>query len=167
MKEEKSLIGNKFGEWEVIDRAGSKWVCKCSCGNTRTLAKYQLTSGRSKSCGHNTASLKNILGEKFGELTVTEYVGDGEWKCKCSCGNETVVLGTSLRYGNTKSCGHAKVKKSIDITGEHFGEWEVIKYVGNSYWECRCSCGTKKNVHSYSLRSGKSTNCGNKHRLWT
>lgn len=27
------------------------------------------------------------------------------WKCVCSCGNETIVAGSDLRSGHTKSCG--------------------------------------------------------------
>ena len=27
------------------------------------------------------------------------------WDCKCDCGNEITTLGTSLRRGDTKSCG--------------------------------------------------------------
>lgn len=47
-----------------------------------------------------------------------------------------------------------------DLTGMKFGEWEVLSYEGNSMWKCRCSCGNIRNVHRYSLISGKSTSCG-------
>lgn len=40
----------------------------------------------------------------MGKLNGRQYY----WKCKCDCGNETIVLGTSLRTGITKSCGCAK-----------------------------------------------------------
>lgn len=46
-------------------------------------------------------------GKLYGELTVISLV-KGErtkWKCKCSCGNETLVTGWSLRAGKSKSCG--------------------------------------------------------------
>lgn len=46
-----------------------------------------------------------------------------------------------------------------DLTGMKFGEWEVLSYEGNSMWKCRCSCGNIRNVHRYSLISGKSTSC--------
>ena len=32
----------------------------------------------------------------------------------------------------------------IDITGQQFNRWTVIKYVGSSSWLCRCSCGTER-----------------------
>lgn len=34
----------------------------------------------------------------------TELTG-AWWRCRCDCGNETVVLSHNLRYGMTRSCG--------------------------------------------------------------
>lgn len=54
----KSLIGKKFGKWEVIESAEKRknnvrifWKCKCECGNTGIVDSYSLKSGHSKSCG--------------------------------------------------------------------------------------------------------------------
>lgn len=47
-----------------------------------------------------------------------------------------------------------------DLTGMKFGEWEALSYEGKSMWKCRCSCGNIKNVHRYTLITGKSTSCG-------
>jgi hypothetical protein len=51
-----------------------------------------------------------LVGKKFGRLTVVENVGSDKkwqqhWKCTCDCGTEIVVIGGSLTSGNTKSCG--------------------------------------------------------------
>lgn len=51
-----------------------------------------------------------IPGTRFGRLVVLEespvrkynYVS---WRCRCDCGQETIVTGVSLRLGNTRSCG--------------------------------------------------------------
>lgn len=53
---------------------------------------------------------KNITGKRFGNLTVLFRVqndkqGNSYWLCKCDCGNDFVVRGTSLRSGHTTSCG--------------------------------------------------------------
>jgi hypothetical protein len=57
---------------------------------------------------------KDLTGLKFGKLTVIEEVAphtepngrkSRRWKCKCECGNETVVFGYALIKGHTKSCG--------------------------------------------------------------
>ena len=50
----------------------------------------------------------NIIGEKFGRLTVKERVGikgkSSLWLCQCDCGNYKEVTLQNLRQG-TKSCG--------------------------------------------------------------
>lgn len=52
----------------------------------------------------------------------------------------------------------------IDLTGQRFGRWTVLRYAGShngaAFWECRCDCGKVKNVRSDHLRYGKSTSCG-------
>src|SRR6185295_10789375 len=47
----------------------------------------------------------NLVGKKFGRLSVLRYVGESKWECKCECGKTTKALGFSLRSGRTKSCG--------------------------------------------------------------
>lgn len=65
------------------------------------------------------------------------------WKCRCDCGNIVEVRGTSLKNGNTKSCGCKKniglinynnSKNTIQI-GNRYGKLIVIKYIGYFfYW---------------------------------
>ena len=53
----------------------------------------------------------NIKGKVFGRWTVVDYShsnGGCLWKCKCSCGNESIVGSNALRYGKSKSCGCLK-----------------------------------------------------------
>ena len=94
------------------------------------------------------------------------------WKCKCDCGQETIVQGTCLRSGNTKSCGCAKYdglkqynfnqseKNKINI-GERYGKLTVIEDLGfrehvpghNRRWyKCRCDCGCEKEVMGNMLK---------------
>ena len=53
----------------------------------------------------------DILGRKFGRLTVIECLGSDNnknklfWRCKCDCDNEVAVRGCGLKNGSTKSCG--------------------------------------------------------------
>jgi len=56
----------------------------------------------------------NMMYKVCGDLIVIGYSGvsieksgnyRAMWKCKCKCGNETIVSGKSLRNGNTKTCG--------------------------------------------------------------
>ena len=53
--------------------------------------------------------MKNILGQTFGRLTVIQESGRNKfrqvlWRCRCECGNETIVPGGDLRSGHSSSC---------------------------------------------------------------
>ena len=50
--------------------------------------------------------------------------------------------------------------KFIDLTGKTIENWNVLSYLGNRRWLCRCSCGKEKSVHSDNLLQGKSKSCG-------
>lgn len=50
--------------------------------------------------------------------------------------------------------------KRIDLSGLVVGRLTVKSYVGQSKWECVCSCGVIKNVASYSLRKHLTQSCG-------
>ena len=86
------------------------WRCVCDCGGEVHAPLNQLTAGYRKSCGClGRPARKDLIGRRFGRLTVTGYAGkrDGmhRWRCRCDCGNETVVGQTPLQSGKTKSCG--------------------------------------------------------------
>lgn len=158
-------IGDKFGEWTVVEDVGDRhFLCRCSCGVERSIHSYDLRKGKSKSCGHlskGTAAngRKDMTGQQIGEWSIGEYIGNGLYRCTCSCGTVKNLSGGYLRTGQSKSCG-CKSNKFQDLKGKHFGEWEVLEYLGNSIWKCRCSCGKISNVSSYDLTHSKSTNCG-------
>jgi len=61
------------------------------------------------------------------------------------------------------------MRKLKDISGKTFGRWTAIKRGQRdshvTYWVCRCSCGTEKEVALGSLISGDSTSCGCKFGL--
>lgn len=50
----------------------------------------------------------NLTGRIIGRLIVLEYVDDGYWKCRCTCGNIVTIFGACLRRQTTKSCGCLK-----------------------------------------------------------
>lgn len=118
----KDLTGMKFNRLTVIKENGRDkwggvlWLCKCDCGNEITVLGKSLTRGTTKSCGcykkdkTSERNKKDITNKKFGKLTAIKPLGTDEnnnvkWLCKCDCGNEVVVLTSSLTKGNTKSCG--------------------------------------------------------------
>ena len=113
----KDLSGKVFGKLTVVNFAGRDkwniptWLCKCECGNEKTIAGSNLTSCSTKSCGCiKHLNIKDLAGKKFGKLTVVRFAGSykrchAKWLCKCECGNEKTVTGNNLTTGNTKSCG--------------------------------------------------------------
>lgn len=50
-------------------------------------------------------NVKDIRGQKFGRLTVINYLGHSYWECKCDCGKTTKVFTGGLQSGKIKSCG--------------------------------------------------------------
>ena len=51
--------------------------------------------------------LMDMTGERYGRLTVvrrTNQTGEARWLCRCDCGREFAVLGSSLRNGSTMGC---------------------------------------------------------------
>lgn len=65
--------------------------------------------------------LVDRTGQRFGKLVVLQQAGRNNlkkvlWKCKCDCGNETIVVSGSLVTGNTTSCG-CHLKEAITKHG--------------------------------------------------
>lgn len=51
--------------------------------------------------------------------------------------------------------------RPVDLTGMKFGKWYVISRSDRkTYWNCRCDCGTLKEVFHSHLKNEKSTSCG-------
>lgn len=46
-----------------------------------------------------------LVGKRFGRIVVVEIVDGRRRRCRCDCGQETVVLRCNLTTGNTSSCG--------------------------------------------------------------
>jgi hypothetical protein len=127
------LIGKRFGRLTVIERAESikknvpRWRCRCDCGTEITTTGELLRSGHTRSCG--CIKSENLIGKRFGKLTVIGraenlHYSQRSWRCKCDCGNETIVVGYSLRRGDSKSCG-CTIKKGY---GEASFNALLLKY---------------------------------------
>lgn len=56
-----------------------------------------------------------------------------------------------------------------DLAGKRFGRWTAVSYAGRNahretFWHCRCDCGTTGIVASRHLSAGSSRSCGCLHR---
>lgn len=45
-----------------------------------------------------------LAGQRFGRWTVLSYAGAQKWHCRCACGTEKAVYGSSLRAGRSAGC---------------------------------------------------------------
>lgn len=189
MWQAKDIVGQRFGKLTVIkrvennNRMRAKFLCRCDCGNEKIILGDSLSSGKTKSCGclkHQTSyRFENLIGQKFGYLTVLERAENGKngqtrYKCVCDCGKECTVLATSLKQGVTKSCGcfrrkEMSVRSFKDLTGHKFGRLTVLQRVESdknrkSKYLCRCDCGNEKVVLATELRNGHTKSCGCLHK---
>lgn len=119
------------------------------------------------------ANRRDLCGQRFGKLTVIRRVEGTQsnraradsWLCRCDCGNESVVLGSNLVRGHTKSCGCIKLN---DLTGQHIGSLTVLgrsdKYATRGkrrvrLWECKCDCGAITYKATDTLMAGVESSC--------
>lgn len=152
-----NLTNKQFGEWKVLRYMGSSfWECRCSCGEVRNIIAYQLTSGRSTSCGHNSSKFKDLRGKRFGDWEPIEYLGNSRWKCKCICGYTKNIRNYELnRYANKNyTCKHAI------IINKQFGNLTAIKRIDQKHCLCKCSCGKEVTVLLGNLLNGSTKSCG-------
>ncbi|MBQ8765415.1 MAG: AP2 domain-containing protein [Clostridia bacterium] len=80
----------------------------------------------------------DLTGKNFGRLTVLgpaprpKNIKDTHkyWECECTCGNQTVVNGRSLRQGQTRSCGclqKEKIKKHTMSYTKLYKKYDSMK----------------------------------------
>lgn len=124
-----------------------------------------------------------MVDKEFGRLKVIrqaeplkQNTREAWYLCKCQCGGEKIIRGTSLRKGITTSCGCVKsevttqrnrdaAEKNYDLKGKRF-HWLVVleesnsRRAGSRVWKCRCDCGNFHYVTTHNLLSGNVKSCG-------
>lgn len=182
---------SRFGRLTVLkideSRKGkySYYWCLCSCGTVKSILSSNLVSGSTQSCGCfrkekaqqlNQEGPLDMLGFRSGKLLVTQrgentLKGQAQWVCRCDCGKEILVAGSSLRNGNSTSCGckrsqtiKSKPSSAINLIGQKFGKLMVLERGPNDkkkvQWWCLCECGNTVLKKGDSLRRGVVRSCG-------
>jgi len=107
------------------------WIFECECGVQKSIRVCNVLSGDTKSCGclnrakiHDPKNRKDLTGQFFGKLEVKEVacVKNNElyYLCKCKCGNETIVRGSQLTSGRTRTCGCGEKRNQLkNVTAYH------------------------------------------------
>jgi len=87
-------------------------LVRCGCGKEFAIRRDMIN--KIKSCGCLSSRLKghrfnDLTGKKLGSLTVVERLpnigSEVCWKCKCDCGNTSIVQSGTLLSGHSRSCG--------------------------------------------------------------
>jgi hypothetical protein len=130
------LTGKSFGYLTVLginDEVHTNYNhtfynVRCKCGNELVVRTDSLTSGSTISCGCKNKEHIDLVGLKFGKLTVLEFANRinyskikdyncavNLWKCECDCGNIIIVRQGDLLTNHTLSCGcevrsHGEIK---------------------------------------------------------
>lgn len=188
-------IGDRFGSLTVIGfkrfqskinpkHSLLKVELKCDCGNIIYGAPFDVKAGKYKKCKECEPNSIPI-GTRFGKLVVIDKgvkdasLGKGNhylYKCKCDCGNTTLVSKGNLLTENVKSCGCGKFrddnsdigrinhKKRDFYPGEKVGKLTIIKRLtGNDsqFYICDCDCGNKGvKVSRGTLDKSEVPSCG-------
>lgn len=121
---------------------------------------------------NRAAKNKELVGKKFGSITVIELIeekdkyGYFQCKCKCDCGNEIITTLSRVKLGRVISCGCSRkgIREYEDLTGFKFGNLTAMKRseleLGRTYWICKCDCGNESKVRADSLKDGSVISCG-------
>lgn len=191
-----NATGIRFGKlipiFPVISNGKKQWLCQCDCGN-QTVAFYAyLNAQKIQSCGclrkefsrnyfENKRNNENLIGKKYGRLTVVDFVGlingDAIYHFKCDCGNEINVPITKVKNGNTNSCGclqkertkqyWQKYREENNFVNQTFGELTTLKFLrvenGEAIYLFKCSCGKEVEYPMHRVKSGNTSSCGH---LW-
>lgn len=104
--------------------------------------------------------MDDLISRRFEYLTVIEPAGvhitpcgtkRRMWKCRCICGNETIVSENNLKNGTTKSCGCWKTSRLNQFNTRH-GKYNERLY---KIWRSmKRRCNSPKDSH-YENYGGK------------
>lgn len=92
----------------------------------------------------------DLTGKRFGKLVVLERVKRSrktEWRCKCDCGNETIVQAANLKNGHIRSCGCM-----ISESNTKHGKWNTRIY--RIYHSMKQRCNNPNSAH-YEYYGGR------------
>lgn len=165
------LTGQHLGKLVALKYLGDqKWLCKCDCGKEISVQRGHLRSGHTKSCGCIRSPRIDLTGKRFGRLTALYWIGDGRWRCKCDCGNETDVITYNLQNGTTKSCGCLQKERASEsslksLIGQKIGKLTVRERIENNRFQhvqylCDCECGGTVVTEAGRLRQQRVLSCG-------
>jgi hypothetical protein len=109
----------------------------------------------------------DLTGQKFTRLTVIKEAGRTKsglilWECSCDCGNKSIVIGSHLKSGHTKSCGCLHIEGLAKRVKTH-GMCGTVEYAIWISMLQRCNNPKGTGYHNYGGRG--ITVCKSWHRF--
>lgn len=155
--------GSVFGGLTVTEYVSPGVVrCRCVCGEAYVTRRDLLLNGKRFSCGCRRNIVPIPIGKRFGRLVVLEFRNRMEIVCKCDCGNQKITNKAYLIHGNVRSCGCARLFRSVYKIGSKVRSWTILKDEGSQKVTAQCECGTIKTDQRRLFRSNASCGCHRK-----
>ena len=98
--------------------------------------------------------------QSFGSLwaltpATSDTRGQARWLCVCECGAKRVVLGKSLRSGNTRSCGCSRGRPGAKRALKHGHTASGQKSRTYTSWEKMWERCTRPDRHNFASYGGR------------
>lgn len=138
-------------QWKVIKEINKKnkdryFLCECLlCGDKYEVSLNSLRNKNISFCCQSCARSRYsenradaLIGKVFSRITVISKHSQnkhGQWQylCRCECGNEKIILGTSLTNHITMSCGCYHIDRIKEAnSGENHYNWKGGKTTQNT-----------------------------------
>lgn len=128
---------SKFGFYTVVKPGVRYSLCKCSCGNKRSVRTKHLISGQSQSCGCSGIYKGAVFG-RYKIVSINEKNNNKSRYAvyKCDCGNKFVNRVT--KTGPRSGCDFCEEKESRIKHGESSYSIRTPEYVSWKGMRYRC-----------------------------
>lgn len=144
------IVGEKYGVFTIKEDSREKgykrYVCVCEkCGRNCNMTGQNILKHQNRGCLYcrqnakyeeETKKYKQMIGERFGDLTVTDYVGHKFYEkygyrvaiaaCRCEkCGNATEIPFSRLKTGQAKQCRNCNYNTNLPKGQEIIKLYEI------------------------------------------
>lgn len=157
-------------EFEGIDEFGTKWICKCECGNFKSMTSNSLFSKKTKSCGCYNLELKRAMSGKNhplwggGKISVICEICGREYKRRRNYTTNAILCSPKCvgRWLSENKSGENSPRWNPNLTEEEriikrdykeYHEW-VKAVLKKDQYLCQI-CGSSEGVAAHHMYSYK------------